>query len=250
MPKIVKICGTRTVEAAAKAIESGTDLLGVILVPNRARTIQEPVAVEISALIKKTRKERNRQFQKVAEIHKYLSTKTFVDVNEYLLHLSNIIIENGPFLVGVFRNQAAEEVYETALRLDLDFIQLHGSENKLEYAELNKDSKFGVIPRYVVPKDIDVIKSQLSTFKNRAYVTIPLLDSEAGGEGKVIDWEVVNDLDFGKFILAGGLTPENLSSTSRIQNLLGFDVSGGVEDSNGDKDLQKVEDFIKIGKTL
>ncbi|KAK6455977.1 phosphoribosylanthranilate isomerase [Scheffersomyces xylosifermentans] len=248
MTKIVKICGLRTLEAAQKAVEAGADLLGSILVPNKPRTVEENVALQISELARATRKARNRKFQTVEEIHKHLATQHFENINEYLETVAEIVIENGPFFVGVFRNQPIETVFETAKRLQLDFIQLHGSEEKIQFAE--KTYQFGIIPRYVVPQDVDTMKKDLGTFKEKKYVGLPLLDSEAGGEGKVIDWEVVNDLDFGKYILAGGLNPANLADTASIQNLLGFDVSGGVEDGKWNKDLKKIEDFVKIGKTL
>jgi phosphoribosylanthranilate isomerase len=48
MPPVVKICGLRSVEAALKAMDSGADMLGVIMVPNRKRTISHDVAKKIA----------------------------------------------------------------------------------------------------------------------------------------------------------------------------------------------------------
>ena len=67
---------------------------------------------------------------------------------------------------------------------------------------------------------------------------------------KVIDWEYISDnLYFTRAILAGGLTPENIRDTKDINNILGFDVSGGVE-TDGEKDFSKIVRFIAGGKSI
>lgn len=249
MVKLVKICGIKTVDAAAEAVSSGADLLGMIMVPGRARTIDTGVAQEITALIRTTRKSKNVRFQTVNEIIKQLQQEEFVDFNQYSEKLTGFILENGPFSVGVFRNQKLQEVFELAKEVGLDCVQLHGSEDKVEYFQAN-DGQYLINPRYVIPQDNEAMKIQFELFHKYPGFGLPLLDSEAGGEGKVIDWSLINDLSFGNFILAGGLTPGNLSQTLPLNNLLGYDVSGGVENDQGQKDLQKIRDFIKIGKSL
>lgn len=248
MTKIVKICGLKTEEAAVRAIESGADLLGVILVPNRDRTIDHNVAKKISNHVKLKRK--SKRFQTVQEIFNFTENKSYTTANEYFEEISKLIIENGPFLVGVFRNQPIEEVYNIASDLNIDFIQLHGSENKSEYIEYNSDKRFGVLSRYVIPKDITLMKDTFEILKNKNGFALPLLDSEYGGEGKIIDWSILEDLGFGKFMLAGGLNPCNLVDTKSLSNLIGYDVSGGVEKQNGEKDLLKIEQFVAIGKSI
>lgn len=219
--KIVKICGIKTVNAAQVAIDNGANLLGCILVPNRTRTIDHEVAKEISKLVKKERK----------PIKLTAETPT-----EHFEQVSQWIVENGPFLVGVFRNQPKEEVFRIARELDLDFIQLHGLEDKLLFV----NDEFGIIPRYVVPDEIQLLKDQGESLMQ--CISLPLLDSEAGGEGKVIDWSYIEKLPT-RAILAGGLTPDNIPV---FDNILGYDVSGGVE-TNGIKDSSKIINFINRG---
>lgn len=255
MTKLVKICGIRTIEAANKAIESQSDLLGAILVPNRARSIDHEVALQISAKVQEIRKERNSQFQSVNDIVRYIETLQITDFNEYFIKISQLFIESGPFLVGVFRNQPLHEVFEIAQKLKLDIIQLHGSENVEEYLAYNEENnlRFGITKRFVIPQDIPTMETFFNSFiqngKVKGNFILPLLDSEAGGEGKKIDWSLLNDLN-GKFLLAGGLNPENLVETTQYKNIIGFDVSGGVEDANGQKDLDKIEKFVTNGKAL
>lgn len=251
----MKICGIRTVEAAEKAIESQSDLLGVILVPNRARSIDHDVAVQISCRVKEIRKQRKVRFNSVNDIVKHLESSGISSSDHYFTEMSQLIIECRPFLVGVFRNQPLQEVFQIAKRLDLDIIQLHGSENIEEYLEYNEvnNFNFGITKRFVIPQDIQSMEALFASFlhkgKPKGNFILPLLDSEAGGEGKKIDWSLLNDLN-GKFILAGGLNPENLVETTQYKNIIGFDVSGGVEDSNGQKDFDKVEKFVTNGKAL
>lgn len=250
---MVKICGLKTVEAANKAIESGADILGIILVPNRARTIDHNVARNIALQAKRVRKSKNRKFPTASSIIEYVNSLKLEDPDQYFLTVQKLVIDNGPFLLGVFRNQQIDEVFRVADDIGVDFIQLHGNEELKDYLEFNEKCQFGIVKRYVIPKDIELLTTTFSTFlrrgaRNNGFM-LPLLDSDAGGEGTVIDWSLIDGLN-GKFILAGGLSPENLPLTEQYKNVIGYDVSSGVEDSEGKKDLSKIELFVKIGKLL
>lgn len=252
MTQLVKICGLRTVEAAAKAIDLGADLLGVIMVPNRKRTADPEVVREISDLAITKRKSLGRRFQTMKEIITHLQQQKFTSFEDYLLSAKLLIQENGPFLVGVFRNQNVDDVFQAAKDCSLDFIQLHGSEEVNDYLAQNETIDYGIIKRFVLPTHVPDMAAFFPTLiespsKGFAF---PLLDSEMGGEGQTIDWTLINELQ-GKFILAGGLNPDNLADTiPYLKNVFGFDVSGGVEDENGDKDLEKIEMFVLNGKSL
>ena len=254
--KLAKICGIKTTAAAEKAIDSNADLLGMIMVPNRKRTIDKNVALQVTELIKNRRKNTKRHIQTASQLIKHLENERFNSIDELLSRFLALIQENGPFSVGVFRNQTIEEVFKTASELDLDFIQLHGSEDKREFVNYNsKDKKFVIIGRYVVPSDVANLESMFeSLLKDRQYVggglSIPLLDSEAGGEGITIDWDAVGGIQKGKFLLAGGLNSDNLNDTCHLKNVIGYDVSGGVEDEDGNKDPTKIETFIKVAHSI
>lgn len=234
--KLVKVCGLKTAESAQLAVDNGAAMLGMILVPNRARTIDLATAIDIVEICARERKQRGSKFQTSAELFQYVKG---LDVQgpEWFESVAECIIENGPFAVGVFRNQSIEDVQRIAEGINLDIVQLHGSEDVNEYT---KNIMVPVIPRFVLNKPN--IKEALTTHR----FLIPLLDSEAGGEGKLINWD--DAAQFGKesegrFILAGGLTPENVTSALAVEGCLGVDVSGGVE-TEGVKDHDKIAKFV------
>lgn len=204
---IVKVCGLQSVEAAEKAVQCGADLIGIICVPNRKRTINPVTAKQISNLV-----------------HDSTANK------------------NGTRLVGVFRNQPVEEVARIAQDYNLDIVQLHGDESWEEFREtINKP----IIKRMIFPQhcsqvmrvsksdDIDV----LPLFDSDAGGTGELLNWHA-----ISKWSETDGLG-SKFILAGGLTPCNVKEALSLKGVMGVDVSGGVE-TNGVKDMNKIEEFI------
>ena len=69
----------------------------------------------------------------------------------------------------------------------------------------------------------------------------------AGGTGETHDWAraraVVADLDT-PVLLAGGLTPENVSRAVRTVDPFGVDVSSGIEESGGAKDHDALRRFV------
>jgi phosphoribosylanthranilate isomerase len=80
----------------------------------------------------------------------------------------------------------------------------------------------------------------------QAFLFDTFLPEQAGGTGQAFNWEFLSHLKLRKFwILAGGLTPENVAQAIRKSNPYAVDVASGVELSPGKKDLQKVEAFIK-----
>lgn len=249
---IIKICGLKETNAAAKAIEDGADLLGMIMVPGRKRTVSLEVASDIAQKARAKREESNRTLMSAKDILRCLQLATYKDHNEYFEKAAQLISENGPFSVGVFRNQDISQVFQLASDCSVDFIQLHGNEKVEEYLDKNSNQRFGIIKRYVIPDHTAEMNEFFPSITKRAQNTfvLPLLDSEAGGEGKVIDWTLI-DQQNGKFLLAGGLNPENLQDTREyLGNVIGLDVSGGVEKEDGTKDLEKIEKFVTRGKAL
>jgi phosphoribosylanthranilate isomerase len=159
-------------------------------------------------------------------------------------------LPDGVAAVGVFVNEPADAVIETARRLKLDFVQLHGEESPELVAQ---------IAQYVpVIKAIRVRKpfrtAQLERFKSASAFLLDGFDKRArGGTGKTFDWAVARRAGRGRAIfLAGGLTPENAAQASKSAKPYALDVCSGVEAKPGKKDVARMAAFMRAvanGKT-
>lgn len=143
--------------------------------------------------------------------------------------------------VGVFVNESLDYMMQTAEFVGLDVIQLHGDEP----------------PSIMTQIPYETIKAfPINEFNEQMFSLYPatyyLLDSPSedyrGGSGKPFDWNTINRIHHHhNFILAGGLTPENVQEAIQTTNPVGVDVSSGVE-TNGKKDLEKIKQFILNAK--
>jgi phosphoribosylanthranilate isomerase len=152
----------------------------------------------------------------------------------------SIIRRLPPFVeaVGVFVNWPPLVVDALARAVRLGSVQLHGLETPAEVAELGK--KHRVIKAMQVQKRFRTG----SLARYRAADAI-LLDGFArglhGGTGRTVDWELARAARrFGRIILAGGLTPENVTEAIRVAEPFAIDVASGVEAKPGRKDPAKV----------
>jgi phosphoribosylanthranilate isomerase len=70
-----------------------------------------------------------------------------------------------------------------------------------------------------------------------------------GGTGKIFNWDIALEAkQFGRIILAGGLTPDNVAEAVRRVRPYGVDVSSGIEFERGRKDFKKMQLFIERAK--
>lgn len=229
---LVKVCGIKTIDAAKTALENGADMIGMIMVPGRTRTVDMETAKKISNLV------RNYNRKEVYDPPK--SVNTGGSVFEAFSQLLRIKSSKRPYIVGVFRNQSLRTILEVQEELQLDMVQLHGSE-PLAWCKL---IPVPVIKRFT-PDTQDFESSSITGYHNTS-----LLDGEIGGEGKLVDWSAIkSQVKLGaRYVLAGGLTEENVADALKTEGVFGVDVSGGVESSEGVKDLKKIERFVKIAK--
>ena len=82
-------------------------------------------------------------------------------------------------------------------------------------------------------------------------VTVPLFVYEGtkSGQGETVDWSVAAEIARnGNMILAGGLGVENVAEAIATVRPYGVDVSSGVESAPGQKDPEKIREFIKAAK--
>lgn len=154
-----------------------------------------------------------------------------------------------PKAVGVFANNPIDEVNETARALALDFVQISGDETDDYLGGLEAPVIRSVHVEAGVGQRPDpaALGARLHTL--RTLGATPLLDAKVdaryGGTGRRFDHdaarEAARDHDF---LLAGGLTPENVTQAVAGVRPWGVDVSSGVE-TNGVKDPAKIRAFIQ-----
>ncbi|MFM7887931.1 MAG: phosphoribosylanthranilate isomerase [Pseudanabaena sp.] len=154
-------------------------------------------------------------------------------------------------LIGVFLNASTEEICQTVQQGGLNGVQIHGNESPEFCSEvrLHLDQ---LQPNIKLIKALR-IKDQAGLDQAQIYsdvVDVILLDAYdpqmAGGTGKTIDWQMLRDFrPHCDWWLAGGLSPENVEQAIALVYPRGLDVSSGVERSAGDKDLSKVQEFMR-----
>lgn len=153
--------------------------------------------------------------------------------------------------IGVFANATEEKILKTVTKSNLTGIQLHGDESP----------QFCQSIRRILPGQIELIKALRvknldALHEAQAYyefIDTILLDAYhpqlLGGTGTTLNWEDLTNFQPPlPWLLAGGLTPDNILQALARLHPQGIDLSSGVERSPGDKDLDKVARlFEKLG---
>lgn len=152
-----------------------------------------------------------------------------------------------PFIhvVGLFVHAQLDFVNATADRCRLDIVQLHGDESREFCSRVNRRA----IKAFRV-KDITSL-DRMEEYRVAGYLLDAYSPKAFGGTGITFNWDTaVVAKKFGPIILAGGLTPDNVTEAIGHVSPYGVDVSSGVESAPGVKDPAKVRDFIKRAKGL
>ncbi|GAA6163375.1 phosphoribosylanthranilate isomerase [Pelagimonas sp. KU-00592-HH] len=134
----------------------------------------------------------------------------------------------------------------------LDMLQLHGKESPARVAELRARYGLPVMKAVGIAEEADLI-----ALKDYGMVADQLLvDAKPpkgadlpGGNGLAFDWRLVNRKYWPcPWMLAGGLTPENVAEAVRMTGARQVDVSSGVESAPGVKDVEKIRAFVAAAK--
>ena len=210
----IKICGLTKLDQAKAIAQMGVNAIGFICVPSSPRYIGK---------------------EAISQIIEEISKSKVLDLD----------------FVGVFLNASGSEIFETVLQTGLNAVQLHGDESP-EFCDQLRSHLNQISPQIKLIKALRIKErsglDQAHLFSNA--VDVLLLDAYdphmAGGTGKTIDWQMLRDFRPNcDWWLAGGLSPENIAQAIAQVDPQGVDVSSGVECSAGDKDLAKVERFVK-----
>ena len=224
----VKICGIRQLDHALVAAEAGADFIGLVFVPGRRRRVEVAEAQAISTGLRG--------------------------------HGDKV-----PKVVGLFADQPLEEVNRIVGACRLDLVQLCGRES-LEYCQRVHTDVIKVlhVPGFAESAGPEIVEGSLPADSPReniigdlgetihAYVNAGhlvtldrLVEGLPGGTGLGFNREIAARLSQQghSFLLAGGLTADNVAKAVKTVQPWGVDVSSGVETA-GVKDPDKIREFI------
>jgi phosphoribosylanthranilate isomerase len=154
-----------------------------------------------------------------------------------------IIQELPPFIVpiGVVADVEHDEILELIDETGICCVQLHGNESPKQLAKF----PVPVYKSFRVDKEFNL--ETLQRYKGSAYLLDTYVEGALGGTGKTFDWDIaVKAKSYGRIILAGGLTPENIAEAIQKVHPYAVDVNSGVESAPGKKDRTKLERLFKI----
>ncbi|AUH34605.1 phosphoribosylanthranilate isomerase [Paracoccus tegillarcae] len=203
----VKICGLRQAAHVEAAVHAGARFLGFNFFPRSPRCV---TAAQAAALM--------------ADVPPGVaSVGLFVDPDDALLQ-------------------------ETLALAPLDMIQLHGHEAPARVSEVKQLTGLPVIKAIGVaaPDDLDALWDYGLVADMLLVDAKPPRDAVLpGGNGLAFDWRLLSGRKMLKpWLLAGGLTAQNVAEAIRLTGAQGVDVSSGVETAPGQKDSDLIRDFI------
>ncbi len=150
--------------------------------------------------------------------------------------------------VGVFVDEDEAHIRSIAAETGLDLIQLHGEEPP----ELCSRFELPVIK--VIRTSGKNVFEKIASYKTDLFLLEPYVPDLAGGTGKRADWKlakrIVDSFPDQRFILAGGLNPENVGSAIRAVAPFAVDASSGLEDGPGVKNHDKIHNFVNNVRNL
>jgi phosphoribosylanthranilate isomerase len=152
-------------------------------------------------------------------------------------------IPRGVLRVGVFVNAAPAEVERARIDLGLDRVQLHGDETPAAFAAIPREALIRAVRVREESSFADDPAWRAGLFLYDAFV------EGFGGGGVAAPWPLIARRAARPFLLAGGLTPENVAAAIAYARPDGVDVASGVERTPGVKDSKKVAAFIAAART-
>jgi phosphoribosylanthranilate isomerase len=209
----VKICGIRDEAALFACVEARADLVGFVFAEKSPRFLTPGAAAPLAEYIRGVA----------------ASVALVVDADDATLDA----------IVDVVRP---------------DMLQLHGAETPERVAAVRARWGRPVMKAIAVATAEDARRAR----DYRGVADMILFDARppkgaptAGGHGVAFDWRLIDGVkDEVPFMLAGGLTPDNVADAVRATGARAVDVSSGVESSPGVKDAELIHRFLSAAKGI
>lgn len=154
--------------------------------------------------------------------------------------------------VAVTVNADDDLLARITAKMQPDYIQCHGDETMQRVAEISRKFSVKTIKACAVASDADM--KQAGAYSGAADLTLfdakpPKGSKVRGGHGIKIDWDIIRRAPMPQcFMLAGGLTPDNVGAAITATRAPIVDVSSGVEAAPGVKDPAKIKAFMDAVK--
>ena len=164
-------------------------------------------------------------------------------------HVSNFIAEEVSAavsgrvaIVGVFVNEPVDIILKKAHQFGLTAVQLHGREAPSDVSQIENEG-IKVIKALFQKREPSF--QAVSLYRPSAFLLECGKGQLPGGNAQEWNWADAEKITaFTPVILAGGLTPENVSRAISLSHPQAVDVSSGVEAFPGKKDISKIKDFV------
>jgi phosphoribosylanthranilate isomerase len=215
MAVLAKICGLKTPEAIAAAVDGGAALVGFMFYGRSPRYVDPATVRQLEAGVPPSVRK-----------------------------------------VGVLVDESDERIAAIVKGCELDLLQLHGSETPERVSAIR--NRFGKRIIKVIPvsgaADLDRAAAYEGIADYLMFDAKPpksMPDALPGGNALSFDWSLLSNRRFAlPWLLAGGLTPDNLVDAARISGAPMVDVSSGVEDRPGEKNLNKIKAFLDAAQGI
>ena len=148
--------------------------------------------------------------------------------------------------VGVFVNASENYIFDSVLKYNLDFVQLHGGET-VDFCEKIRQ-KVPVIKAFGILSEEDLVAAQ-NYAQTVDYLLFDTKTKGYGGSGQKFDWKMLENIVFKKkFFLSGGISLEDLAEIKalKINDLAGVDLNSRFELSPAKKDIEKLQQAINF----
>jgi phosphoribosylanthranilate isomerase len=144
-------------------------------------------------------------------------------------------------IVGLFVDAEQSYIQQVLQHVRLDLLQFHGDES----AQACQQYGVPYMKAIRVQSDTNLLQYAKQFEQAKALLLDAFIEGVPGGTGQQFDWNLIPKALPIPVVLAGGLTPENVSAAIEQVNPYAVDVSGGVEIKKGIKDAAKIAAFMR-----
>ena len=211
-PVSVKICGLATVDDVRACADAGANYIGLVFFEKSPRNISIPAAREMA-----------------------------------------LAAPMGLAKVALVVNPSDPELDAITATVPLDMLQLHGRETPERVAEVK--ARYGLpVMKAVGIADGDDLPKLESYFGVADQILVdakpPKGGELPGGNGLSFDWRLIAGRRWPcPWMLAGGLTPENVAEAVKMTGAKQVDVSSSVEDAPGQKNAELIQKFVQSSRS-